>query len=219
MMEPRFNGVMNDVLLLVYRTDGINIIIDQLAVSGGNSKYARVYTVRKIETLAVCTPLLQDLTNLGYIAWRTVRSGCCWIHDASSVHGGAGTFFTRISVFHMVDPRFIHLVTFSFILFVPKFCPFLEYPHVDPSSQLTVPPYLLASINSPLCGIKYENNLKFITRSVAVFCYVVLFVARSPLHSQNSILYFWVQTGEEHTVSGPSCGKRKPETFQFACCY
>lgn len=58
MLEPRINGVMNDVLLLVYRTDGIIIIIDQLAVSGGNSKYARVYSVRKIETLAVCTPLL-----------------------------------------------------------------------------------------------------------------------------------------------------------------
>jgi hypothetical protein len=46
-----------DVLLLVYRTDGINIIIDQLAVSGGNSTYARVYTVRKIAALAVCTDM------------------------------------------------------------------------------------------------------------------------------------------------------------------
>lgn len=34
----------NDVVLLVYRTDGINMIIAQLAVSGDNFKYARVYT-------------------------------------------------------------------------------------------------------------------------------------------------------------------------------
>jgi hypothetical protein len=47
----------HDVLLLVYRTDGINIIIDQLALSGGNSTYARVYTVRKMAALAVCTDM------------------------------------------------------------------------------------------------------------------------------------------------------------------
>jgi len=60
--------VGHDVLLLVYRTDGMNIITDQLAVSGGiniiidqlavsgvNSAYARVYAVRKIAALAVCT--------------------------------------------------------------------------------------------------------------------------------------------------------------------
>jgi hypothetical protein len=47
----------HDVLLLVYRTDGINIIIDQPAVSGGKSTYARVYTVRKIAALAVCTDM------------------------------------------------------------------------------------------------------------------------------------------------------------------
>jgi len=45
----------HDVLLLVYTTDGINIIIDQLAVSGGNSAYARVYTFSKTAALAECT--------------------------------------------------------------------------------------------------------------------------------------------------------------------
>jgi hypothetical protein len=33
----------NDAVLLVFRTDGINIITDQIAVSGGNSTYARIY--------------------------------------------------------------------------------------------------------------------------------------------------------------------------------
>jgi len=49
----------HDVLLLVYRTDGINIrvIVDELAVSGGNSTYARVYTIRKIAAVAVCTDM------------------------------------------------------------------------------------------------------------------------------------------------------------------
>jgi hypothetical protein len=47
----------HDVLLIVYRTDGINIIIDHLAASSGNSTYARVYTVRKIAALTVCTDM------------------------------------------------------------------------------------------------------------------------------------------------------------------
>jgi len=47
--------VGHDDLLLVYRTDGFNIITDQLALSGVNSAYARVYTVYKIAAVAVCT--------------------------------------------------------------------------------------------------------------------------------------------------------------------
>ena len=45
------------LLRVVHRTDGINIIIDQLAVSGDNSTYARVYTVRKTAALTVCTDM------------------------------------------------------------------------------------------------------------------------------------------------------------------
>jgi hypothetical protein len=39
----------NDLLLMVYRTDGVSIITGWLAVSGGNFIHAQVYTVRKIE--------------------------------------------------------------------------------------------------------------------------------------------------------------------------
>lgn len=227
------------LLRVVHRTDGINIIIDQLAVSGDNSTYARVYTVRKTAALTVCTdmhafifwiyghlliserlllrnhvqrrsnflflillfaeyctvtPFVQDLPGLGHIAWCTVRSGCYWMHD-----------YFLFRPFTVVLALLSHIVRFSHGRSSLILLPYLQFYFVRfkilpfswictcKSSHFTFPLYLLPSINSPLCGMKYENiNLKFVTRSVTGYCCVILFVIRSPLRSCSSILYFWV---------------------------
>lgn len=163
------------------------------------------------------TPYLQDLTGLGHIAWCTVRSGCYWIHDYFLFLP-----FTVVQTLLSHTVRFLHgrsslilhpYLQFYFIRF--KILPF-SWLSTRKTAQSTFPLNLLASINSSVCGMKYENiDLKFVTRSVAGYCCVVLLLDLRSVAAVRFSTSGFILRGT-YGLRSFVC-KSKPDTFQFVC--